>query len=176
LRFRLKTNVEWSRALLISSILCLVYLGIDLFHFFIFGTKFTYIFNSASPTASIDFLFYIFFFGGAAIIVAFLMKCETRDIVAAGFIGPFLFLIVNYFIILWLLFLNPAYGSTLIYHWQWYWGVYPDWSVILPEVLVTFSAFYVDGLFLFLLFYTPFILAASFFGHAFGEIKSWDFL
>lgn len=154
----------------------MAYLGIDLLHFVIFGTKFTYILNSASPTAAIDFFIYLFFFGGATILIAFLVKFEARDVVAAGFIGPFLFLVVNYFIILELLFLNPAYASTLMYHWQWYWGVYPEWSSILPELLVTFSAFYADGYLLFLLFYTPFILAASFFGYAIGEIKSWNFL
>ena len=169
-----RIGVVWRNALIISGVICLVYLGIDWVHFAIFGTKFTYILNPASPTAFFDLVFYLFVFAGLAFLVGFLFSFEAKDVVVAGFLGPFLFLIINYFVILGLIFLNPAYALMLVHHWQWYWGVYPDWPAILPEVIVVFTTLYSDGLFLFLLLATPFILAASFTGHSLREMMSWN--
>ncbi|MFX1509294.1 MAG: hypothetical protein ACFFBR_03215 [Promethearchaeota archaeon] len=148
-------------------------MGIDWLHLAIFGTKFTYILNPASPTAFFDLFFYLFIFAGLAFLVGFIFTFEAKDVVVAGFIGPFLFLLVNYFIIIALLHQNPAYGSSLVHHWQWYWGVYPDWLKILPEVQTVFTILYSDGIFFFLLLASPFILAASFTGYAAREMMRW---
>ena len=171
----IKPRVRWRHTFFIAILMCLAFIVIDWIHFFIFGTKFTYIINPISPTSAIDFFFYLFMFGGMAFLVGFLVNFETKDVVVAGFMGPFLFLIINYVILLGLLYLNPAYGSMLIPHWQWIWGVDPNWNAILPDVNVAFSILYAQSLLLFLVLATPFILVAAFSGHAIREVMGWNF-
>ncbi len=171
----IKPKVSWGHTIFIALLMCLAFLGIDWLHFFIFGTKFTYIINPISPTSVLDFFLYLFVFGGMAFLIGFLISFETKDVVVAGFMGPFLFLTLNYFILLGLLYQNPAYGSMLIPHWQWIWGVYPDWLAILPDVIVAFSMLYAQSLLLFLVLALPFILSTSFTGHAIREMMGWNF-
>lgn len=170
----IKPNVVWRDTFLISGIICLTLIGIDWLHFFIFGTKFTYLINPLSPTAALDFFFYLFVFAGMAFLIGFVVRrFETKDVVVAGFLGPFIFLIVNYFILVGLLNLNPAYGVQLIPHWQWIWGTNPNWVAIYPEVFVGFSILYAQGFLLFLVLATPFILVMSFTGHALRQMFAW---
>ncbi len=171
----IKPRVRWRHTLVIAGIMCIAFIGIDWLHFFIFATKFTYLINPLSPTAALDFFIYLFVFGGMAFLVGFLANFETKDVIVAGFLGPFLFLIFNYFIILGLLFVNPAYGSTLIPGWQWIWGFNPDWASILPEVFVGFTLLYLQSFILFLVLATPFILVLSFTGHALRQMMGWNY-
>ncbi len=171
----IKPKVVWRHTFFIASIMCLAFIGIDWIHFFIFGTKFTYIINPISPTAIIDFFFYLIVFAGMAFLIGFLVNFETKDVVVAGILGPFLFLFVNFFILLGLLYLNPAYGTMLIPHWQWIWGVSPDWVALLPDVIMAVSLLYAQSLLLFLVLALPFILALSFTGHAIREMMGWNF-
>lgn len=171
----IKPKVVWRHIIVISGLMCLALIGIDWLHFFFFGTKFTYLINPYSATAALDFFFYLFSFAGMAFLIGFLVSFETKDVVVAGFLGPFLFLIVNYFILYALLLLNPAYGSTLIPHYEWIWGIYPDWVSILQEVAVGFSLLYAQSFLLFLVLATPFILVMSFTGHAIRQMMGWNF-
>jgi hypothetical protein len=149
------------------------FIGIDWLHFFIFGTKFTYLINPLSQTSAIDFFFYLFVFAGMAFLIGFLITFETKEVVVAGFLGPFLFLIVNFFILLGLLFMNPAYATSLIPGWQYIWGMNPIWAVVFPEVLIGFTLLYLQSLLLFLVLATPFILVLSFSGHAIRQMMGW---
>lgn len=168
-------RVVWRHTFYIAGLMCLAFIGIDWLHFFLFGTKYTYLLNPASPTAALDFLFYLLVFAGMAFLIGFFVNFETKDVVVAGILGPFLFLIVNGFVLYGLLYLNPAFGSMLIPGWQSIWGPYPDWFMILPEVLVAFALLYLQSFVLFLVLALPFILAMSFTGHAIRETMGWNF-
>ncbi len=170
----IRPRVRWRHILTIAGIMCLGFIGIDWLHFFLFGTKFTYLINPLSPTAAIDFFFYLFVFAGMAFFIGFFVTFETKEVVIAGFLGPFLFLFFNYFIILGILFINPAYATTLIPGWQWIWGMDPNWVAVFNEVLVSFTLFYLQSLFLFLVMATPFILVLSFTGNAFRQMMGWS--
>jgi len=111
---------------------------------------------------------------GMAFLIGFFVTFETKDVVIAGFLGPFLFLFFNYFIILGILFINPAYTTTLIPGWQWIWGMNPNWAAVFNEVLVSFTLLYLQSLFLFLVMATPFILVLSFTGNAFRQMMGWS--
>jgi hypothetical protein len=171
----IKPRVRWRFTLMIAGLMCLAFIGIDWFHFFLFGTKFTYLINPLSATAALDFFIYLFVFGGMAFLIGFLVSFETKDVVVAGFLGPFLFLIMNYFIILGLLYVNPAYTTSLIPGWQWIWGFNPNWVAVLQDVIVGFTLLYLQSLILFLVLATPFILVLSFTGHAIRQMLGWNF-
>ncbi len=171
----IEPRVVWRHTMFIAGLMCLAFIAIDWVHFFVFGTKFTYLINPSSPTAIFDFFFYLFVFAGMAFLIGFLVSFETKDVVVAGLLGPFLFLIVNGFIIYFLLLQNPAFGSMLIPHWQWIWGVDPNWTAILPQVVQAFWLLYLQGFLLFLVLALPFILTLSFTGHAIREMMGWNF-
>ena len=168
-------KVTWRHTFYIAGLMCLAFIGIDWLHFFVFGTKFTYLLNPGSPTAAIDFVFYILVFAGMAFLVGCLVSFGTKDVVVAGILGPLLFLIVNGFILYGLLLLNPAYGSQLIPHWHWIYGSFPNWNAILPEVIIGFVMLYLQSFLIFFILAFPFILAASFSGHAIRETMGWNF-
>jgi hypothetical protein len=151
------------------------FLGIDLLHFILFGTKFTYLLNPASPTHVFDFFFYLITFAGMGFLIGFLVNFETKDVVIAGVLGPYWFLVLNGVILYILLLLNPAYANQLIPHWQWIWGVSPNWSAILPETIVAFGMLYGQSFILFTVLALPFTLASSFTGHAIRVMMGWNF-
>jgi hypothetical protein len=151
------------------------FIGIDFLHFIVFGTKFTYLLNPASPSSAIDFFFYLLTFAGMGFLVGFLVNFETKDVVIAGILGPYWFLVINGFILHILLLLNPAYANQLIPHWQWTWGVTPDWLAILDQTMFTFWMLYLQSFLLFTVLALPFILASSFTGHAIREMMHWNF-
>jgi hypothetical protein len=173
----IRPTVVWKHTLFISGVLCLAFLGLDWLHFFVFGTKFTYIINRLSPTVVSDFFFYLLAFAGMGFLIGLVINFETKDVVIAGFLGPVLFLIVNGFIIQLLLVQNPAYASTLIPDWQLYWGTSPDWAFLLSSgaTLQAFWLLYLQGLLVFLVLCFPFILAATFSGHAIRVMSGWNF-
>ncbi|MFX1564052.1 MAG: hypothetical protein ACFFDP_12175 [Promethearchaeota archaeon] len=168
----IRPKMVWKHTLYISGLMCLTFIGIDWVHFFFLGTKFTYFINPASPTGVMDFFFYLFTFAGMGFLIGILVEFETRDVVTAGILGPLLFLFVNGFIIHLLLILNPAYATMLIPDWVILYGATPDWFALLPSTLQTFWLLYLQGFILFFVLGFPFILAASFSGHAI-RMLSW---
>ena len=171
----IEPKVVWRHTLYITVLMLFAFLGIDLLHFILYGTKFTYLLNPASPTSAIDFFFYLITFAGMGFLVGFLVNFETKDVVIAGVLGPYWFLIVNGFILQLLLLLNPAYANQLIPHWQWIWGVTPNWWAILNETTIAFLILYLQSFILFTVLALPFILASSFSGHAIREMMGWNF-
>ncbi len=171
----IEPKVVWRHTLGISLLTCITFIAIDWLHFFIFGTKYTYIINPSSPTAAMDFFFYLFTFAGLSFIIGLIVNFETKDIVIAGFLGPLFFVILNGFILHFLLLQNPAYATTLIPHWQWLWGVSPDWYALLPEILVSYWIMHLTGLVMFFVLAFPFILATSFSGHVIRVMMGWNF-
>jgi hypothetical protein len=159
-------KIMWKHTLFISGIMCLAFIGIDWVHFFLLGTKFTYFINPASPTGVLDFFFYLFTFAGMGFLIGLLVEFETKDVVMAGILGPLLFLFVNGFILHILLVQNPAYATMLIPDWAILYGTSPDWIALLPNVIQSFWLLYLQGYILFFVLGFPFILAASFSGHA----------
>jgi hypothetical protein len=173
----IRPRVVWRHTLFISGITCLAFLGLDWLHFFILGTKFTYLINPISPTAVIDFFFYLFAFAGLGFLIGLLVNFETKDVVVAGFLGPMFFLIANGFILHLLLMQNPAYATMVIPHWQLLWGTNPDWAFLLQSgaILQSFWLLYLQSFILFLVLAFPFTLAASFSGHAIRVMSGWNF-
>ncbi|MFX0168635.1 MAG: hypothetical protein ACFE89_04665 [Candidatus Hodarchaeota archaeon] len=171
----IEPKIVWRHTFSIAVLMLVAFIAIDGLHFFIFGTKFTYLLNPASATAVIDFFFYLLTFAGMAFLVGFLVNFETKDVVIAGVLGPYLFLVVNGVILHILLMLNPAYATTLIPHWQWTWGPTPDWFAILDQILITYWMLYLQSFLLFTVLALPFILATSFTGHAIRVMMGWNF-
>lgn len=171
----IEPKVVWKHTFFIAILMCLAFIGIDWIHFFIFGTKFTYIINPMSPTNVFDFFFYLFVFAGMGFLIGLIVNFETKDVVVAGFLGPFIFLAVNFFILFVILHIYPPYGAQLIPHHQWIWGIFPDWLVIFPEVIQHFVLMYLLwGFLMFFILAFPFILAFSFSGHTIRVMMGWN--
>lgn len=170
----MKSIVTWKHTLFLSCLICLIFTGIDWLHLFLFGTKFTYLINYLSPTSTADFIFYELVFAGLSFLVGLLANFDTKDVVVAGIIGPFLFLGINGLIIHFLLVQNPAYASNLILHWQAIYGTAPDWSALLPLNLQTFWMLYAQSLLLFFILAFPLILVCCFSGHVIRVMSGWN--
>jgi hypothetical protein len=166
-------RITWKHALGFAFVLALVYLGVDWLHFLVFGTKFTYLINPLSPTADLDFWFYIAVFAGVSFLVGLLMNFETKDVVIAGMLGPFIFLGLNGLIIHFLLLQNPTYALYLVPDIQYIYGINPDWPAILPELTFSYWIMYVNSLWLFFVLAFPFILVCCFSGHVVRIMSGW---
>ncbi|MFX1476257.1 MAG: hypothetical protein ACFFCO_12390 [Promethearchaeota archaeon] len=165
--------VTWKYALGFAMLLALIYIGVDWLHFLFLGTKFTYLINYLSPTAASDFWFYIALFAGVSFMVGLLMNFETKDVVIAGILGPFIFLGLNGLIIHIILLQNPTYAIYLIPQWQDVYGVTPDWYAIQPELIFSFWILYANSLWLFFVLAFPFILVCCFSGHVIRVMSGW---
>ena len=154
-------------------LMCLAFLGIDWLHFFLMGTKFTYLMNPASPTAASDFIFYLLAFVGMGFLIGLLVNFETKDVVAATQLGPLFFLAVNGVIVHFLIIQNPAYAASIIPHFNLIYGNSNLYEV-LPLIIRDFWIIYAHGILLFELFCIPFTLASTFTGHTIRVMLGWN--
>ncbi len=170
----MKTPITWKYTITFTVLLALLYIGLDWLHLFFYGTKFTYLINYLSPTAASDFWFYIGMFAGISFLVGLLMNFETKDVVVSGIFAPFLFLALNGLVIHVLLIQNPAYATSLIPQWQDIYGISPNWSAILPELILGFWIIYGTSLWVFFVLAFPFILVCTFSGHVIRVMSGWN--
>jgi len=169
----IEPKVTWKHTLGMAWLMCLAFLGIDWIHFFLVGTKFTYLMNPLSPTAASDFLFYLLSFVGMGFLMGLLVNFETKDVVAATQIGPLFFLAVNGVILHILIIQNPAYAAFIIPNFNYVYGSVNLYE-FLPMILLDFWIIYAHGILLFELICIPFLLTSSFTGHLIRVMLGWN--